>query len=90
MLQCLFISALFLQRKANGVDLSIDASEVENISEDQLRRRFEAASKGSAGVPGAHGQEDFSDMVAKEMAGRQKKQKMFDSKKSGLSKEFKF
>ena len=79
-----------MQRKANGVDVSIDASELENMSEEQLRRRYEAAPKGSAGVPGAHGQEDFSDMVAKEMAGRQKKQKMLDNKKSNSSKEFKF
>lgn len=78
------------QRRANGIDVSIDASELDHMSEDQLRRRFEAASKGSAGVPGAHGQEDFSDMVAKEMAGRQKKQKMLDNKKSSSSKEFKF
>jgi splicing factor 3B subunit 2 len=70
--------------------LSIDASELENMSDEQLRRRYESASKGSAGVPGAHGQEDFSDMVAKEMAGRSKKQKVTDNKKSGSSKEFKF
>jgi len=78
------------KRKANGVDLSIDAAELENMSDEQLRRRYESASRGSAGVPGAHGQEDFSDMVAKEMSGRAKKQKMTDSKKSGSSKEFKF
>jgi len=78
------------KRKANGVDVSIDPAELENMSEDQLRRRHEAASRGSAGVPGANGQEDFSDMVAKEMSSRQKKQKMVDSKKGGSSKEFKF
>jgi splicing factor 3B subunit 2 len=79
-----------IQRKANGVDLSIDVTELENMSEEQLRRRYDSASRSSAGVPGAHDQEDFSDMVAKEMAGRQKKQKMLDNKKSSSSKEFKF
>ncbi|KAF8522153.1 hypothetical protein BU17DRAFT_45090 [Hysterangium stoloniferum] len=78
------------KRKANGVDVSIDPAELENMSEDQLRRRHELASRSSAGVPGANSQEDFSDMVAKEMSSRQKKQKMVDSKRSGSSKEFKF
>lgn len=55
------------------------------MSEDQLRRRYEQHSKGDAGVPGAANREDFSDMVAKEMA--KKKQKMDREKKS---KEFKF
>ena len=73
-----------LQRKANGVDVSIDASELEGMSEEELRRRYEAHSRGAAGVSTS---EDFSDMVAKEMA--KKKQKMDrDSAKRG--KEFKF
>lgn len=77
------------QRKANGVDVSIDASELEGLSEEELRRKYDAHARGSAGVPGAN-KEDFSDMVAKEMANR-KKQRMErekDSKKGG--KEFKF
>ena len=74
-----------LQRKANGVDVSIDASELEGMSEDELRRRYDAHSRGSAGVPG--NKEDFSDMVAKEMA--KKKQKM-DNKAKGKEKEYKF
>lgn len=76
------------KRKGNGVDVSIDASELESMTDEQLRRRYEAGAKGSAGVPG--GQEDFSDMIAKEMASRQKKQKMMESKKGGSNKEFKF
>lgn len=63
----------FLQRKANGVDVSIDAGELEGLSEEELRRRYDAHSRGNAGVPGA-GREDFSDMVAQEMS--KKKQKM--------------
>jgi splicing factor 3B subunit 2 len=74
------------KRKANGVDLSIDASELENLSEDQLRARYEAASRGSAGVPGSR--EDFSDMVAKEMA--KKKQKMDRDRDRGKAKEKEF
>ncbi|KAK0196459.1 DUF382-domain-containing protein [Armillaria mellea] len=61
------------KRKANGVDVSIDAGDLENMSEEELRRKYDAHSRGNAGVPGA-GREDFSDMVAKEMA--KKKQKM--------------
>lgn len=77
------------QRKANGVDVSIDAAELEGLSEEELRRKYDSYSRGNAGVPGAN-KEDFSDMVAKEMATR-KKQRMErdkDSKKGG--KEFKF
>ncbi|KAF5378343.1 hypothetical protein D9615_008709 [Tricholomella constricta] len=76
------------KRKANGIDVSIDASELEGLSEEELRRKYDSYSRGSAGVPGAN-KEDFSDMVAKEMA--KKKQKMErerDTKKGG--KEFKF
>ena len=68
--------------------MSLDAGELEGISEEDLRRKYEASSRGTAGVPGGRG-EDFSDMVAKEMA--KKKQKMDrerENRKSG--KEFKF
>uniref|UniRef100_A0A8H8CNN0 PSP proline-rich domain-containing protein n=1 Tax=Psilocybe cubensis TaxID=181762 RepID=A0A8H8CNN0_PSICU len=77
------------KRKANGVDVSIDASELEGLSEEELRRKYDAHARGNAGVPGSGRSEDFSDMVAKEMA--KKKQKMDrerEGKKSG--KEFKF
>ena len=36
---------------AGGVDLSLDVSEIEGLSEDELRRRYDARSRGSAGVP---------------------------------------
>jgi len=75
------------KRKANGVDVSIDASELEGLSEDELRRKYDAHNRGSAGVRGS--QEDFSDMVASEMA--KKKQKMErDNAKKGGKKDFKF
>ena len=75
----------YSQRKADGVDMSIDAGELENMSEEELRRRYDAQSRGSAGVPG--GREDFSDMVASEMA--KKKQKM-ERRREAKEKEFKF
>ena len=82
----LFFLFLFSQRKANGVDISIDASELEGMSEEELRRRYDQASRGSAGVPGA--KEDFSDMIAKEMA--KKKQKMDRERENRKEKDFKF
>jgi splicing factor 3B subunit 2 len=64
-----------MQRKAGGVDVSLDVSELEGLSEEELRKRYDAHSRGSAGVPGQDpGREDLSDMVAKEMA--KKRQKM--------------
>ncbi|KAG1831855.1 hypothetical protein EV424DRAFT_1371212 [Suillus variegatus] len=74
------------KRKANGVDISIDAGEMEGMTDDELRRKYEQHSRGSAGVAGS--KEDFSDMVAKEMA--KKKQKMDRERDSKKGKEFKF
>jgi len=74
------------KRKANGVDVSIDAEELEGLSEEELRRKYDSQSRGSAGVPGAANREDFSDMVAKEMA--KKKQKM--DRDAKRAKDFKF
>ncbi|GJE96899.1 DUF382-domain-containing protein [Phanerochaete sordida] len=76
------------KRKANGVDISIDASELEGLSEEELRRRYDQAARGNAGVPGANGREDFSDMIAKEMA--KKKQKMDRERDNRKEKDFKF
>ncbi|KAI0929094.1 hypothetical protein AcW1_006134 [Taiwanofungus camphoratus] len=76
------------RRKTNGVDVSISASELEGMSEEELRRKYEQYSRGSAGVPGANGREDFSDMIAKEMA--KKKQKADRDRDNRREKEFKF
>ncbi|KAJ7224441.1 DUF382-domain-containing protein [Mycena pura] len=78
------------KRKANGVDVSLDAAELENMSEEELRRKYETHSRGSAGVPGS--KEDFSDFVAKEMASRGKKhkEKERDRDRDAKKKEFKF
>jgi len=82
-----------VQRKAGGVDVSLDVSELEGLSEEELRKRYDAQSRGSAGVPGqGPGREDFSDMVAKEMA--KKRQKMEAdrdrSKRDKGGRDFKF
>ncbi|KAJ3937280.1 MAG: DUF382-domain-containing protein [Lentinula lateritia] len=76
-------------KRKNGVDVSIDAGELEGLSEEELRKKYEANSRGSAGVPGGVDKEDFSDMVAKEMA--KKKQKMDkDRERDRRTKEYKF
>ncbi|KAF6763483.1 spliceosome associated protein [Ephemerocybe angulata] len=61
-------------KKKGGVEVTLDASELEGMSEDDLRKKYDSANKGNAGVPGGGRSEDFSDLVAKEMA--KKKQKM--------------
>lgn len=87
-IQSLSVSAdeWVLQRKANGVEVSLDASELEGLSEEELRRKYEQHSRGSAGVAGS--KEDFSDMVAKEMA--KKKQKMEKEREMKKGKEYRF
>ncbi|KAI0047493.1 DUF382-domain-containing protein [Auriscalpium vulgare] len=79
------------KRKARGVDVSIDAEQLEGMSEEDLRRRYEENARGSAGVPGGGGGEDFSDMIAKEMAKkRQKMETDRDRDRGKKGKEFKF
>lgn len=69
------------------MDVSIDASELENMTEEGLRRKFDAQNrKGSANVPG--GGEDFSELVAKESAKRRKMDADRAAKKGG--RDFKF
>ncbi|KAI6035928.1 hypothetical protein BKA83DRAFT_4155917 [Pisolithus microcarpus] len=73
-------------KRKNGVDVSLDASELEGMSTEDLKRKYEQHARGSAGVPGS--KEDFSDMVAKEMA--KKKQKMDREKETKKGEKFKF
>lgn len=75
------------------MDVSIDAADLENMSADELRRKYDAQNRGSAGVPGSGNREDFSDMVAQEMS--KKKQKMErdkdrDRDSGKKTKEYKF
>ena len=60
-------SLTLLQRKAGGVDIALDAAELEGLSEADLRMRYE-----EAGRRGTNPNEDFSDFVGKEVAKRQK------------------
>ncbi|KAF9532757.1 hypothetical protein CPB83DRAFT_846300 [Crepidotus variabilis] len=78
-------------KRKGGVDVSIDAAELEGLSTEDLRKKYDASARGSAGVPGGRG-EDFSDMVAKEMAKkRQKMEREKERDKDGKrGKEFKF
>ncbi len=55
------------------------------MSEDELRRKYDAHAKGDAGVPG--NKEDFSDMVAKEMA---KNKQKIEREKERKKDRFKF
>ncbi|KAH7107652.1 DUF382-domain-containing protein [Auriculariales sp. MPI-PUGE-AT-0066] len=73
------------KRKANGVDISIDESQLGKLSEDDLRKRYDTGTRGNAGVTGNSNREEW-DSVAKEVA--RKKQRV-DGKKS-KEKEFKF
>ncbi|KAL9715488.1 hypothetical protein Ac2012v2_002149 [Leucoagaricus gongylophorus] len=72
-------------KKKNGIDVSLDGSELEGMSEDELRRKYDAHAKGDAGVPG--NKEDFSDMVAKEMA---KNKQKIEREKERKKDRFKF
>jgi len=66
----------------------IDSSELENLSEEQLRAKYNAASRGAgAKVPGSQNNEDYSDMIAKETAARKKQR---TEKQKSKEKEYKF
>jgi len=72
-----------------GVDLSIDAAELEGLSESELKARFDAARQSSGGgAAGQGGREDLSDYVAEEAA---KRRKMAETKSARKQKDnFKF
>ncbi|QRV75430.1 splicing factor 3B subunit 2 [Ceratobasidium sp. AG-Ba] len=74
-------------KRRDGVDVSIDASELEGLSQEQMRAKYDAVSRGNAGVPGASNKEDFSDLISKETAKRKAKA---EAKGKGKEKEFKF
>jgi splicing factor 3B subunit 2 len=65
------------QRKVGDVEVALDASELEGLSQEQLQQRYEAskrevASSASAGTARATG-EDLSDVYAAEASKRRKK-----------------
>ncbi|KAH9852770.1 DUF382-domain-containing protein [Lenzites betulinus] len=75
------------KRRNNGVDVSIDAAELDGMSTEDLRRKYDQHSRGNAGVPGSR-TEDFSDMIGKEMSKR--KQKAETDRERRKEKDFKF
>jgi len=77
------------KRKTNGVDISLDASELEGLSDAELRARYDAVSRGSAGVPGGASREDFSDLISKEMRERDRKRQRTEQRR-GKEKDYKF
>jgi splicing factor 3B subunit 2 len=72
------------------VQVSIDAAELEGMSEDQLRKRYGEGSRGSGGVHVPGSKEDFSDMVAESAAQASKKRQKEGGKRREKEKEFKF
>ncbi|EIW60418.1 DUF382-domain-containing protein [Trametes versicolor FP-101664 SS1] len=75
------------KRRHNGVDVSIDAAELDGMSTEDLRRKYDQHARGNAGVPGQR-TEDFSDMIGKEMSKR--KQKAETDRERRKEKDFKF
>ncbi|BGP20962.1 hypothetical protein JCM10213_007121 [Rhodosporidiobolus nylandii] len=67
------------KRKAGGVDVALDAADLEGLSEADLRAKYEQANKQGRGH-----HEDFSDFAAAEVA---KRRKMAESKKREQQKE---
>jgi len=72
------------KRKASGVDVSLDASELEGLSEAELRTRYEAGRQQGVGT-----KESFADYVAEES---KKRQKTAEAKRGdrGSKRDFKF
>ncbi|GAA6030561.1 hypothetical protein JCM8097_006208 [Rhodosporidiobolus ruineniae] len=70
------------KRKAGGVDVAIDAGDLEGLSESELRARYDQAQR--AGRP-AH--EDLSDFAAEEGA---KRRKMAETKEAKKKEKFNF
>ncbi|KAJ1814019.1 hypothetical protein LPJ75_002948 [Coemansia sp. RSA 2598] len=59
-----------------GVDIALDASELEGLDEEALKAKYEEAAYGaSIGTAGAHNHEDLSDMVAEHAATQARKRK---------------
>ncbi|KAG0145128.1 hypothetical protein CROQUDRAFT_659070 [Cronartium quercuum f. sp. fusiforme G11] len=64
------------KRKPAGVDVALDPSELEGLSEEQLRQRYEENRQRVAGGIGNQqgGREDLSDVVAQESAKRNRRE----------------
>lgn len=78
------------QAASAGVAVSLDASELEGISEAELRARYDAQRR-NTGSAGQGGTEDFSDFVREEAAKRAKISERKESKRDrGEKSSFKF
>ncbi|KAK1236489.1 hypothetical protein PQX77_000266 [Marasmius sp. AFHP31] len=75
-------------KRKNGVDVSIDAEQLEGMSEEELKRKYDAHSRSTVNVPGS--KEDFSDLVAKESANRKRQKMERERERDKKTKEFKF
>ena len=73
------------EQQAGRVDVSLDAAELEGLSDAELKQRYEAAQRqktASSGGAGQGGREDMSDVVAEEMAKRRKMEQQRQQKRS--------
>ncbi|GAA5939500.1 hypothetical protein JCM3775_004840 [Rhodotorula graminis] len=64
------------RKAAGGVEVALDAADLEGLSEADLRARYDQANRAGRGASGTH--EDFSDFAAAEVA---KRRKMAEGKK---------
>ncbi|MBW0496396.1 hypothetical protein O181_036111 [Austropuccinia psidii MF-1] len=81
------------KRKATGVDVALDPSELEGLTEDQLRQRYEESrQRANGGGIGNQqgGREDLSDIVAQESAKRKSRVENGPSSKNRDKEKFKF
>lgn len=67
-----------VQRKStSGVEIALDPAELEGMTEQELRQRYDAqrnrAAQSGGGAAGQSGREDFSDFVADEVAKRRER-----------------
>ncbi|KAJ1917012.1 hypothetical protein GGI09_006535 [Coemansia sp. S100] len=58
-----------------GVDIALDASEIEGLDQEALQARYEEAAEATLGAGGNAAQEDLSDMVAQHAAAQTRKRK---------------
>ncbi|KAJ2798572.1 Splicing factor 3B subunit 2 [Coemansia furcata] len=58
-----------------GVDIALDASEIEGLDQEALQARYEEAADAISGADGNAAQEDLSDMVAQHAAAQTRKRK---------------
>lgn len=73
------------KRKAGGVEIALDAGELEGLSEEELRERYERAGRVGRGT-----HEDLSDVVGEEQAKRRKTAEAKGKRGAQEKEKFKF